>query len=106
MSRGWPTRLIPALLMGLPGCVHFPPGSSPEYAAVAENVRFAARRPPETVGPDDPDGRGARPRPGPARAAGPAARSTPTSGGPWRENRTVQAARANVLAMQAAASRR
>jgi outer membrane protein TolC len=87
-----------SLFLGLAGCVQ--PGSRPEYVEVARNLESAARRPPESIHPEEPDAIALDPPPTPPELLGP----QPVDAFIRRalhENRSVQAARFNVLAFKA-----
>ena len=99
MLRRWPVRLWLALGLapGMAGCVQ--PSPMPEYSALVNDLGFAARRPPETIHPDDPDAARLDPAPAPPELAGP----QPVDVYIRRalvENRTVQAAWYNVLSLR------
>jgi outer membrane protein TolC len=79
------------------GCTQAP--IHPEYAGLQQNVHLAAHRPAESIGPDDPAAAALDPIPAPAELTG----SRPVDVYIRRalaENRRVQAARYNVLAMR------
>ena len=98
MGRRWPTGLMTAIVLGAAGCVQ--PTPVPEYAEVARNLHYAAHRPPESIHPDEPDATALDPAPTPPELTGP----QPVDAYIRRalaENRTVQAARFNVLALKA-----
>jgi outer membrane protein TolC len=67
---------------------------------VANNVHFAAHRPPESIGPDSPDAALLDPAPAPPELLGPQPVDAYIHQA-LHANRMVQAARANVAAMQA-----
>jgi outer membrane protein TolC len=86
------------LAFGVAGCVQ--PGSRPEYIEVARNLESAVHRPPDSIHPDDPDAIALDPAPTPPELLGP----QPVDAFIHRalhENRMVQAARFNVLALKA-----
>jgi outer membrane protein TolC len=86
-----------AVAPGLAGCVQ--PCSRPEYVGLANDLEFAARRPPETIHHDDPDAPVLDPAPTPPELLGP----QPVDAYIRRalaENRTVQAARFNVMSLR------
>src|SRR5262249_50897973 len=75
-------------------------GHSPEYVEVASNVHQAAHRPPSSIRPDEPMATALDPAPAPPELLG----AQPLDVYIRRalaENRTVQAARSNVLALRA-----
>ena len=97
MNRPWAHSPL-FLVFAVVGCVQ--PAPQPEYTAVANNVHFAAQRPPESIGPDAPEAALLDPAPTPPELLGP----QPVDAYihlALHENRMVQAARANVVAMQA-----
>ena len=97
MSNRWRVRLGTALLLGGAGCAQVAP--RPEYVEVARNLHAAAHRPPESIHPDDPMAVALDPAPVPPELEGP----RPADAFIRRalaENRTVQAARANVMALR------
>jgi cobalt-zinc-cadmium efflux system outer membrane protein len=98
MLRRWPGWWIAALLLGASGCVQ--PGSRPEYVEVARNLESASRRPPESVRPEDPDAIALDPPPTPPELLGPQPVDTFIRRA-LHENRSVQAAMFNVMALKA-----
>jgi outer membrane protein TolC len=89
---------LATIALGVAGCVQ--PAPHPEYAEVANNVHFAAHRPPESIGPEAPEAVLLDPSPTPTELLVP----QPVDAyilHALHENRIVQAARANVVAMQA-----
>ena len=97
MIRPWPALLATLPLIGA-GCVH--PAPLHEYAAVERNLHFAAHHPPESLRLDEPMAAALDPAPTPPELLGP----RPVDVFIRRalcENRMVQAARYNVLAMKA-----
>jgi cobalt-zinc-cadmium efflux system outer membrane protein len=97
MLRRWFPRATIALWLACAGCAHLETG--PEYARVVENLNFAAHRPPESVRPDDPDAVVLDPAPTPPELLGPQPVDAFISHA-LAENRTVQAARFNLLSMK------
>lgn len=98
MNRQWCPALLAALAFLGAGCVQS--GHRPEYAEVVRNVRAAAHRPPHTIDPDEPMAVALDPAPAPAELTGP----RPVDDYIRRallENRAVQSAKYNVLAMKA-----
>jgi cobalt-zinc-cadmium efflux system outer membrane protein len=86
-----------ACWLGVSGCAA--PGPGPEYAEVVRNLHSAAHRPPSSIRPDDPEAIALDPTSTPLELLG----ARPVDDFIRRalaENRTVQAARYNVLAMQ------
>ena len=98
MKRCGIARVWAPILLGVAGCVQ--PASRPEYAEVVQNLRYAAHRPPESVRPEDPDAAVLDPAPTPPDLLGPQPVDAYIRQA-LRENRTVQAARFNVLALKA-----
>src|SRR5271157_563606 len=98
MKRPGIARVIVTLLLGAPGCLQ--PASRPEYVEVVQNLQYAAHRPPESVRPDDPDAAALDPDPTPPDLLGPQPVDAYIRQA-LRENRTVQAARFNLLALKA-----
>lgn len=97
MNRRWPPTLSAWLALAAAGC-HFP-APRPEYVEVERVLHNAAHRPPHTVHPDEPMAAALDPVPAPPELAGP----QPVDAYIRRalaENRLVQAARYNVLALQ------
>jgi outer membrane protein TolC len=97
MLRRWPA-LITTIVVGIAGCIQ--PAPHPEYAELARSVHFAAHRPPESIGPDDPDAVLLDPALAPPELLGP----QPVDAfirQALLANRMVQAARANVAAVHA-----
>lgn len=98
MSRRWLQRMMIAAWLGMAGCAQ--PGVRPEYAQVLANLDLEAYRPLHSIGPDDPEAVALDPAATPRELTGP----QPVSAYIERalcENRTVQAARFNVLALRA-----
>ncbi len=96
MTRRWPQGSV-ALLLATVGCVQGP--TRPEYAEVANNVRTAEHRPPNSIRPDEPMAAALDPAPVPAGLSG----EQPVDvyiRHALAENRGVQAARFNLLAMR------
>jgi outer membrane protein, heavy metal efflux system len=98
MVQRWPKGLAAAIALGAAGCVQ--PIPRPEYAEVVRNLGHAAHRPPESVHPDDPDAIALDPAPTPPGLTGPQPVDVYIRQA-LAENRTVQAARFNVLALKA-----
>lgn len=98
MLGRWSQYVGMLFLVGLAGCVQ--PASRREYLDVLEGLHNAAVRPPETIGPDDPAAIALDPTPTPPELLGPQPVAT-YLGRALAENRTVQAARFNVLALKA-----
>ncbi len=98
MKRPGIARVIVTLLLGAPGCVQ--PASRPEYVEVVQNLQYAAHRPPESVRPDDPDAAALDPAPTPPELLGPQPVDAYIRQA-LHENRIVQAARFNLLALKA-----
>ncbi len=80
------------------GCAQAP--LTPEYSEVEANVQHAAHRPPESIRPDAPEAALLDPAPTPPELLGPQPVDAYIHQA-LHQNRTVQAARANVAAMQA-----
>jgi outer membrane protein TolC len=80
------------------GCAQAP--LRPDYAEVEADIRHAEHRPPESIGPGDPDEAALDPAPTPPDLLGPQAVDAYIHRALY-ENRMVQAARANVAAMHA-----
>ena len=97
MNRPWAYVLL-LLVFAVVGCAQAP--LSPEYAEVEANVHHAAHRPPESIGPDAPEAALLDPAPTPPELLGPQPVDAYIHQA-LHENRMVQAARANVVAMQA-----
>src|SRR5262245_20087637 len=97
MKRRWPGPL-PALLLGVAGCAQMAP--LPEYPEVARDLRAAAHRPPGSIRPDEPMAAALDPAPSPPELLGPQPVDVYIRRA-LAENRTVQAARYNVLALKA-----
>lgn len=98
MNRRGPLILFTAFLLWVAGCAQV--GGLPEYAEVENTVHAAAHRPPGPVPPDGPMAAALDPAPTPPELLG----TQPVDVFIRRalaENRTVQAARYNVLAMRA-----
>lgn len=98
MNRRFSLVLVSGLVLAGGGCAQTE--HRPEYAEVAQNVHFAAHRPPESIRPDEPTATALDPAPAPPELTGP----QPVDAYIRRalaENRTVQAARYNVLALKA-----
>ncbi len=98
MNARWRPALLAALALFGDGCAQ--PAHRPEYAEVAKNVRAAALRPPHTIHPDEPMAAALDPVPAPAELTGPRAVDDYIRRA-LLENRAVQSARFNVLAMKA-----
>jgi outer membrane protein TolC len=97
MSNRWRARLGTVLLLGGAGCAQTAP--RPEYVEVERNLHAAALRPPESIQPDDPAAVALDPAPVPPGLEG----ARPVDAYIHRalaENRAVQAARANVMALR------
>lgn len=97
MRRRWPYRAMAALLAGVAGCAQV--ASRPEYIEVQRDLHAAAQRPPGTIHPDEPLAAALDPAPVPPALLGP----QPVDAYIRRalaENRLVQAARYNVLALK------
>lgn len=97
MRRRWSAGIGAILLLGGLGCAL--PGQIPPYAEVAGNLRDASIRPPHSIGPNDPMAVALDPAPAPPGLAGP----RPVDDFIRRalaENRTVQAAYYNVMALK------
>src|SRR5262245_39486944 len=97
MKRRWPGPL-PALLLGVAGCAQMAP--LPEYPAVAHSLYAAAHRPPGPIRPNEPMAAALDPAPSPPELLGPQPVDVHIRRA-LAENRTVQAARYNVLALKA-----
>ena len=85
------------ILLLTAGCAQ--PAPRPDYVEVARNLHAATHRPPESIGPDDPMAVALDPAPIPPGLEGP----LPVDAYIHRalvENRTVQAAQANVMALR------
>jgi outer membrane protein TolC len=98
MDQSRPQLWTLTIVLGLTGCVQ--PGSRPEYVEVARNLESASRRPPESVRPEEPDAIVLDPPPTPPELLGPQPVDTFIRRA-LQENRSVQAARFNVLALKA-----
>jgi cobalt-zinc-cadmium efflux system outer membrane protein len=96
MNRQWPHALLIALVSWTTGCAG--PAPRPEYAEVVHNLHSAAHRPPSSIAPDDPLAVALDPAPAPPELTGPQPVDAYIRRG-LAENRTVQAAHYNVLAM-------
>ncbi|MBX6312215.1 MAG: TolC family protein [Isosphaeraceae bacterium] len=98
MNRRIAVAPMATLLFGAIGCAG--PAHLPEYDEVAHNLHLAAHRPPGSIHPDEPAAAALDPAPTPPELLGP----QPVDVYIRRalcENRTVQAARYNVLALRA-----
>ena len=98
MNRQWHPVFLAALALAGGGC--FQPDHRKEYAEVAKDLRAAALPPPHPIHPSEPTAAALDPLPAPAELTGP----RPVGDYIRRalqENRAVQAARYNVLAMKA-----
>src|SRR4051794_11153935 len=98
MNRRPSLMLVSALAFAGGGCAQCE--HRPEYAEVQRSVHLAAHRPPESIRPDEPMATVLDPAPTPPELLGP----QPVDAFIRRaltENRTVQAARYNLLAMKA-----
>ena len=96
MTRRWLLAIWAACWPGVSGCAL--PTPRPEYDEVVRNLRSTEKRPPSSIAPDDPLAAALDPAPTPAELLGP----RPVDAFIRRalaENRGVQAARYNVLAM-------
>lgn len=92
-----PLLLVSALMLAAGGCAQTE--HRPEYVELARDVHQAAHRPPESIRPDEPMATALDPAPAPPELTGP----QPVDAYIRRalaENRTVQAARYNVLALK------
>src|SRR3954466_5662853 len=97
MTRRGYTALMAMIGLGGAGCSQ--PAPRPEYAEVVGNLVAAAHRPPGSIGPDDPMATALDPAPTPPEVTGPP--PVDVSGRrALAENRAVQSARFNVLAMK------
>jgi cobalt-zinc-cadmium efflux system outer membrane protein len=97
MIRRWPQGPAALLLLAIVGCVQ--PSPRPEYTEVANNVHAAAHRPPGSIRPDEPMATALDPAPVPPALTG----EQPVDAyirHALAENRAVQAARFNLLAMK------
>ncbi len=97
MIRRWPSTLSAWLALAAAGC--HSPAPRPEYLEVERVLHNAALRPPHTVRPDEPMAAALDPAPVPPELTGP----QPVDAYIRRalaENRLVQAARYNVLALK------
>lgn len=92
------TALILTIGLGAAGCASTP--LLPEYNEVARNLRSAELVPPESIPPDAPEAIALDPAPTPPELTGPQPLD-PFIRRALEENRTVQAARYNLLAMKA-----
>ncbi len=97
MNRPWAYVLL-FLVFAVVGCVQTP--MRPDYAEVEANVHHAAHRPPESLGLDAPEAALLDPAPTPPELLGPQPVDAYIHQA-LHQNRMVQAARANVVAMQA-----
>jgi cobalt-zinc-cadmium efflux system outer membrane protein len=98
MNRLGPFALATAFSLWVTGCAQV--GGLPEYANIKQSVHHAAHRPPDSIHPDGPMAAHLDPAPTPPELLG----SQPVDvfiRHALAENRTVQAARYNVLAMRA-----
>src|SRR6516165_11176960 len=96
MIRRWPAACV-AFGLWAGGCAN--PPISPEYAEVAGNLHTAAHHPPNSIRPDQPRAVALDPAPAPPELAGVHSVDDYIRHA-LAENRGVQAARANVLAMK------
>jgi cobalt-zinc-cadmium efflux system outer membrane protein len=97
MSPRWPRRSVALLLLTAAGCAQSP--TRIEYEEVSNNVRAAAYRPPSSIRPDEPMAMALDPPPLPAGLDG----EQPVDvyiRHALAENRGVQAARFNLLALK------
>lgn len=97
MGRRWNWGVIAAVGFATAGCAQ--PDPRPEYVEVAQAVHATLHRPIETIAPDDPDAARLDPPTTPPELTGP----QPVEAYIARalsENRAVQAARYNVLALR------
>lgn len=97
MERRWPLTTAASLLLAAAGCAQVAP--LPAYVEVERNIHAAAHRPPGSIHPGDPAALALDPAPVPAGLTG----EQPVDIYIRRaldENRDVQAARFNVLAMK------
>src|SRR3954454_11932080 len=97
MTRRGLGMLWAARWLGVSGCAA--PGPGPEYREVVRNLHSADHRPPSSIRPDDPEAIALDPTATPLELLG----ARPVDDFIRRalaENRTVQAARYNVLAMK------
>jgi len=99
MLPRWPPKLMMATLLGAAGCAQV--GQGPEYSQVVQGLHDAAPSTPRVDPPRRAGGVGPRTRTHPCRADRAPSRSRAYIGRALAENRMVQAARANVLAMRA-----
>src|SRR4051812_39806091 len=94
--RGYPALMM-TLGLGASGCSQ--PAPRPEYVEVAANLAAASQRPPSSIHPDDPMAAALDPAPAPAELTGPQPVDVYVRQA-LAENRAVQSARFNVLAMK------
>lgn len=97
MIRRWPPGSLALLLLATAGCVQ--PAPRPEYAEVVNNLHSTAHRTPGSIHPEEPMAAALDPVPAPPELTGPQPVDTYIRRA-LAENRTVQAARANVLALR------
>jgi outer membrane protein TolC len=97
MERRWPLTTAATLMLAAAGCAQVAP--LPSYVEVERNMHASAHRPPSSIRPEDPTALALDPAPVPAGLVG----EQPVDVYIRRaldENRDVQAARFNVLAMK------
>ena len=98
MKRRGPLTVFMALSFWVTGCAHV--GGLPEYVEVERDLHVAAHRPPDSVHPDEPPAAALEPAPVPSELLG--AQSVDVYiRRALAENRIVQAASYNVLALRA-----